>query len=118
MNLKKSICSPYAFAAIVHECFAALAAADVKLVVEIQSTAKTTFVSSIRHLLLSQAPNDIYLFITCLDYLDSALWSGSKADIPAVLEAWEVERVIALLDFPDVSIRKKVGTSSSFSQFS
>ncbi|KAI0737673.1 hypothetical protein BC629DRAFT_1300621 [Irpex lacteus] len=107
MNLKKSICSPYAFAAIVHECFAALAAADVKLVVEIQSTAKTTFVSSIRHLLLSQAPNDIYLFITCLDYLDSALWSGSTADIPAVLEAWEVERVIALLDFPDVSIRKK-----------
>ena len=78
------------------------------MVVEVQAAAKTTFVASIRHLLLSQSPNDIYSFVACLECLEPALWSGSNADIPAVLEAWEVERVIALLDFPDVSVRKKV----------
>jgi AP-4 complex subunit epsilon-1 len=94
--------------AIVHECFQGLISADVDIVIEVQSAAKTTFVAGIRHLLLSQSPNDIYLFVTCLGYLDAALWSGSKPELPAVLEAWEVERVIALLDFPDISTRKKV----------
>ena len=94
--------------AIVHECFLGLKTTDMDIIVEVQSAAQTTFIASIRHLLLSQVPNDIYLFVTCLSYLDPALWSGSKAEIPAVLEGWEVERVTALLDFPDVSIRQKV----------
>ncbi|KAI0705845.1 ARM repeat-containing protein [Cytidiella melzeri] len=95
-------------AAIVHECFQALSATNINIIVDVQSAAKTTFIASIRHLLLSQVPNDTYLFVTCLECLDTALWAGSKAEIPAVLEGWEVERVIALLDYSDVSVRKKV----------
>ncbi|TFY64690.1 hypothetical protein EVJ58_g2464 [Rhodofomes roseus] len=53
------------------------------------------------------APNDVYVFVSCLSTLDPALWAGTRADVPAVLEEWEVERVVALLEAEDHSIRVK-----------
>ncbi|KAG6821045.1 hypothetical protein H0H93_007935 [Arthromyces matolae] len=64
-------------------------------------------VHHIRSLLISHNPNDVYLFLTCLEYLDPVLWAGTSTDIPAVLDGWEVERIMQLLDGPDQLIRKK-----------
>ena len=99
----------FGYIAIINECFLTLGPANLNVLQEVQSASRTSFAASIRHLLLSQHVNDIYLFLSCLECIDPSLWAGTKSDIPAVLEGWEVERVIALLDSQDVSIRKKVG---------
>ncbi|KZT71326.1 ARM repeat-containing protein [Daedalea quercina L-15889] len=71
--------------------------------------ARTTLVDALRPLIASSAPapNDVYLFISSLGALDPALWAGTRADVPAVLEGWEVERVVALLESEDQTIRIK-----------
>ncbi|THH27495.1 hypothetical protein EUX98_g6686 [Antrodiella citrinella] len=51
----------------------------------VQAPTVATFIKSIRHLLVSESPNDIYLFINCLACLDPTLWAGS-VEVPAVLE--------------------------------
>lgn len=66
----------------------------------------------IRHLLTAEDPNDLYLFVACLECLEPSLWAGTAVEIPAVLEEWEVERVMKLLDSPDKAIRKKVEHST------
>ena len=66
-------------------------------------------VHSIRHLLTTRKPNERYLFLSCLECLEPALWAGTRSDTPGVLEAWEVERVMQMLDSSDNLIRKKVG---------
>ena len=68
----------------------------------------TSFVQEIRHLVTSEDPNDVYLFVACLECLKPSLWAGTTAELPAVLEEWEVERVMMLLDSQDEGIRKKV----------
>jgi AP-4 complex subunit epsilon-1 len=40
--------------------------------------------------------------------LEPDLWAGTKPETPAVLEGWEVERVMQLLHSSDSLIRKKV----------
>ncbi|KAG6920089.1 hypothetical protein DXG01_010157 [Tephrocybe rancida] len=67
------------------------------------------FDSPIRHirsLLTSRDPNDIYLFLICLECLDPVLWAGTSGKVPPVLEGWEVERIMQLLDSSDLLIRK------------
>ena len=67
----------------------------------------------IRHLLTADDPNGLYVFIHGLASIDPKLWAGTSPEIPAVLEGWEVERVMKLLDSEDKSIRKQVGTLST-----
>ncbi|KAJ6602168.1 armadillo-type protein [Mycena sp. CBHHK59/15] len=62
---------------------------------------------NIRQLLASRNPNDQYIFLTCLNCLHPEIWAGTNADIPAVLEKWEVRQVMELLDSSDSMIRKK-----------
>ncbi|KAL7283586.1 hypothetical protein ACG7TL_003021 [Trametes sanguinea] len=64
-------------------------------------------VNSIRKLLTSDEPNSLYLFVNSLASVDPKLWAGTDPAIPAVLEEWEVERVMKLLESEDKLIRKQ-----------
>ncbi|KAK0195897.1 armadillo-type protein, partial [Armillaria mellea] len=64
-------------------------------------------VESIREILVSREPNEQYLFLSCLECVDPMWWAGITPECPAVLEEWEVERFMQLLDSADPSIRRK-----------
>ncbi|KAH8106826.1 ARM repeat-containing protein [Cristinia sonorae] len=85
-----------------YQCFL-LAAAHPE---SVQESTTSIFIKSIRHLLVSEDANDLYTFVSCLNCLDPKLWAGSS-DIPAVLDGWEVERIVSLLSSEDTSIRKQ-----------
>jgi AP-4 complex subunit epsilon-1 len=74
----------------------------------VQTSSRILAVDVIRHLLASHDVNEQYLFLSCLEFLDPRLWAGTMAGVPAVLEGWEVEKVMQFLDSPDMLIRKKV----------
>ncbi|KAI0748602.1 ARM repeat-containing protein [Daedaleopsis nitida] len=93
--------------AIIHQCFRAAAASDTKDLMDVQTTAGISIVKEIRHLLTSNDTNGLYLFVTCLSSVDPTLWAGTSPDIPPVLEGWEVERVMQLLESDDKLIRKQ-----------
>lgn len=57
---------------------------------------------------MSDNPNDIYLFISCLECIDTEIWAGTTPDQLAFLEPQEFERIMHLLNFPDRDIRNKV----------
>ncbi|KAG6862341.1 hypothetical protein C0995_016039 [Termitomyces sp. Mi166 len=42
----------------------------------------------------------------CVQCTDPVLWAGTSNDIPAVLDGWEVERIMQFLDLSDVLVRK------------
>lgn len=65
-------------------------------------------VHDIRHLLNSREPNDVYLFVSSLECVDPAVWGGTSPGTPAVLDEWEVQRIMQLLDSPDSLIRQMV----------
>ncbi|KAF7979870.1 hypothetical protein HWV62_40641 [Athelia sp. TMB] len=58
-------------------------------------------------ILTSSDPQDHYVFVSCLQCLNPNLWAGTDPERPAVLEGWEVERVMTLLDSTDSLIRKR-----------
>lgn len=95
---------------VLEQCFLAAGAASIGDVLSAQSASKTSFVANIRHLLVSSDPNEIYLFLTCLCCIEPRLWAGNTPDIPAVLQGWEVERIMQLLDSSDPIIRTKVSS--------
>ncbi|KAK0212386.1 armadillo-type protein [Desarmillaria ectypa] len=64
-------------------------------------------VESIREILVSREPNEQYLFLSCLECVDPMWWAGITPECPAVLEEWEVERFMQLLDSADPLIRRK-----------
>ncbi|KAI0636737.1 ARM repeat-containing protein [Trametes polyzona] len=93
--------------AILRQCFLAVAACPAGLLLEAQTASGTSFIQEIRQLLTSEHPNGLYVFIHCLSSVDPKLWAGTDPEIPAVLEGWEVERVMKLLDSGDKLIRKQ-----------
>lgn len=97
---------------VLEQCFLAAGTADASSLAEAQLAANGTFIDKIRRLLVSPDANEIYLFITCLECIEPKLWAGTTPAIPAVLQGWEVERVMQLLDSPDHSIRLKVSISA------
>jgi AP-4 complex subunit epsilon-1 len=62
----------------------------------------------VREFLTSENPNDVWLFLESLQVVPSEYWSGSRPECPAVLEAWEVERVMQQLQSPDIQLREMV----------
>lgn len=74
----------------------------------VEEQTHTSLIGSIRDYLTSRTPNEIYLFLSCLESVDPGLWAGTSEAIPAVLEAWEVEQIMHFLDSNDNLIRKKV----------
>ncbi|KAF8134583.1 armadillo-type protein [Boletus edulis] len=71
-----------------------------------QSQWSSIAVTSIRHFLSSRDPDDLFLFVSCLSCLDPSIWAGTLPRTVAVLDEWEVQAVIRLLDSPDGLIRK------------
>ncbi|ESK91045.1 ap-4 complex subunit epsilon-1 [Moniliophthora roreri MCA 2997] len=63
-------------------------------------------INYVRHLLTSRDPNDQFLFLSCLESVDPRFWAGTTPDIPSVLDQWEVEHVMRLLDSKDPLLRK------------
>ncbi|KAH9952123.1 ARM repeat-containing protein [Amylocystis lapponica] len=90
-----------------YQCFLSVSVSSPQLLLSAQEGSGTGFVQDIRRLLTTEDPNDIYLFVACLECLEPSLWAGTTTEIPAVLEGWEVERIMKLLDSPDAGIRKK-----------
>ena len=75
------------------------------------STEKSRNMSSvrcIREFLMSDNPNDLYFFISCLECIDVATWAGTASDSPAVLEDEHFGRIMQLLDSLDFAIFRKV----------
>lgn len=92
--------------ALLCECFRVLR--DRNLEQQLSSlTTSFSPVRSVRGLLTSSDVNDQYTFLSCLECLSPALWAGTTPDIPPVLEAWEVERVMQLLYSKDPLMRRK-----------
>lgn len=89
--------------ALKYQCFL-LAGAHPEL---IQAPTASALLQGIRHWLVSEDPNELYAFVSCLTCLEPALWAG-QGDIPTILEAWEIERVINLLNSEDPLVRLKV----------
>ncbi|KAL1944674.1 hypothetical protein VTO73DRAFT_3104 [Trametes versicolor] len=93
--------------AIVHQCFHAISTCAAETVLEAQASSGTSFIQEVRQLLTSDEPDGLYMFIYCLSCVDPKLWAGTSPEIPAVLDEWEVERVMSLLDSEDKLIRKQ-----------
>ncbi|KAI0255354.1 armadillo-type protein [Lactifluus subvellereus] len=55
--------------------------------------------------LLSNDLIEQHLFLSCLSCIPPAIWAGTTQEVPPVLEAWEVDRVMQLLSAPDPAIR-------------
>ncbi|KAI0062104.1 ARM repeat-containing protein [Artomyces pyxidatus] len=90
---------------VLSDCFAVLHSVPPETVLSLGNTASV--VTNIRHLLPSEDANEQYLFLSCLECVHPTLWAGTSPKIPAVLEAWEVERIMQLLSSPDGAIRTK-----------
>jgi len=73
-----------------------------------EKSRKTSVIQAIRQFLMSNSPNDIYLFVSCLGCVDVDAWAGTTPDQQASFGPQEYERIMQLLNFPDQDIRKKV----------
>lgn len=57
---------------------------------------------------MSEHPNDLYFFISCLECISVASWAGTTSTIPAVLEEEHFGKIMQLLDSLDFAIFGKV----------
>ncbi|EGN99989.1 hypothetical protein SERLA73DRAFT_167845 [Serpula lacrymans var. lacrymans S7.3] len=97
--------------ALLREAFLVLSSIPCESISSAQTKLALSPVDSIRYLLASTDPNQQYLFITCLGCLDQTLWAGTLPDTVAILDEWEAERVMKLLDSSDSLIRKNTLTT-------
>ncbi|OJA17845.1 hypothetical protein AZE42_03319 [Rhizopogon vesiculosus] len=91
---------------LLREAFLVLSSVSAEVVQECQTQQSLCPVACIRHLLTSKDPNDQYLFISCLDCLSPTLWAGTLPGTTAILDEWEVQEVMKLLDSRDRLVRK------------
>ncbi|KIK97374.1 hypothetical protein PAXRUDRAFT_31834 [Paxillus rubicundulus Ve08.2h10] len=92
--------------ATIREAFALLSTIPPEVFRESQANLSSSPIAIIRHLLTSRDPNDQYLFVTCLSCLDPSAWAGTAQGTTPVLDEWEVQEVMRLLDSRDGLIRK------------
>ncbi|KAF9227270.1 ARM repeat-containing protein [Gyrodon lividus] len=92
--------------ATLREAFVLLSTVPPEVLCKSQANLSFSPVASIRHLLTSRDPNDQYLFLSCLSCLDPSTWAGTLQGTTAVLDEWEVQAVMRLLDSRDGLIRK------------
>ena len=64
-------------------------------------------VRCIRQFLVSENPNDLHFFISCLACVDVTIWAGTTSS-PAVLEEKHFGKIMQLLDSLDLTIFRKV----------
>ena len=70
-------------------------------------------VCCIREFLMSENPNDLYFFISCLECVDVTIWASTTSESPAVLEEKHFGRIMQLLDSLDPIIFRKVCVTDS-----
>ncbi|KAH7909974.1 armadillo-type protein [Hygrophoropsis aurantiaca] len=99
-------CSEPPIRPLIRACFLVLKSIPVDTLHQLQRDTSISPVACIRNLLSSHEPDDQYLFVVCLSCIDPSLWAGTLPDATAVLEEWEVEQVMRLLNSPDNLIRK------------
>ncbi|THH15512.1 hypothetical protein EW146_g4974 [Bondarzewia mesenterica] len=93
--------------ALLYECFLLLQHTPLDILTSLINTPASSPIVQMRHLITSEDPNEQYLFLSCLECVDPVLWAGTMPNWPAVLDGWEVERVMQFLESPDAAIRRK-----------
>ncbi|KAF8170253.1 armadillo-type protein [Mycena galopus ATCC 62051] len=93
--------------AVMYAAFLLLLNVDAREISNAQTSQSLSPAVNIRDLLISRSVNDQYIFLACLGCLSPEMWAGTNAEIPAVLEEWEVGRVMEFLDSTDTVIRQK-----------
>ncbi|KAG2368350.1 armadillo-type protein [Suillus spraguei] len=91
---------------LLREAFLVLSSVSAEAIQECQMQQSLSPVACIRYLLTSRDVNDRYLFVSCLDCLSPTLWAGTLPGTTAVLDEWEVQEVMKLLDSHDRLVRK------------
>ncbi len=104
---------PNVFTVLLHDCFSVFRNTPTDILIPF-TVSNGSSISCIRHL-LSNDSSEQHLFLSCLSCVPPAIWAGTTQDIPTVLEAWEVERVMRLLSAPDPTLRLKVRRFHFFS---
>lgn len=84
------------------------------VLIDTEKSRNMSIIQCIRHLLVSRNPNDVYLFVSCLEEVDVSIWAGTVPDNPAVLEGLEFERILQLLDSADQGILRRVSNQPIF----
>lgn len=94
--------------AVVLEIFLLFSRIDLSSFLSIERSKKISAIQCIRHFFISHNPNDVHLFISCLECIDVSAWAGTTPDKAAALDGLEFERIMQLLNSVDESLRKKV----------
>ncbi|KAJ7668431.1 armadillo-type protein [Mycena polygramma] len=92
---------------VMYAAFLLLANVDTRDLSNARTSDSSSPVANIRQLLTSRSVNDQYIFLSCLACLHPESWAGTNTEFPAVLEGWEVGRVMEFLDSSDKVIRQK-----------
>ncbi|KAG2148535.1 armadillo-type protein [Suillus cothurnatus] len=91
---------------MLREAFLVLSSVPAEVIRECQTQQSLSPVACIRHLLTSKDINDQYLFVSCLNCLSPTLWAGTLPGTIPILDEWEVQEVMKLLDSHDRLVRK------------
>ena len=70
-------------------------------------------VRCIRDFLMSENPNDLHFFVSCLECIDVTIWASTTSESLAVLEEKHFGRIMQLLDSLDLTIFRKVCVTDS-----
>ncbi|KIK40443.1 hypothetical protein CY34DRAFT_268454 [Suillus luteus UH-Slu-Lm8-n1] len=106
LDIIKRTSGPPVRVVLLREAFLLLSSISAETIHECQMQQSLSPVACIRHLLTSKDANDQYLFVSCLDCLSPTLWAGTLPGTIAVLDEWEVQKVMKLLDSHDRLVRK------------
>ena len=93
---------------MVLQIFRLLAQAEQDRLVSMEKSRNMSCVRCIREFLMSENPNDLYFFVSCLECIDVTIWASTTSESPAVLEENHFGRIMQLLDSLDVIIFRKV----------
>ncbi|KAF4621331.1 hypothetical protein D9613_000541 [Agrocybe pediades] len=94
--------------AVIQAVFATLSQISSSVLINLEKSTSVSSVGCIRHLLVSHNPNDVHLFVACLEQLEASCWAGTSPEYEPVLDALEFERIMQLLNYPDEEIARKV----------
>ncbi|TFK46615.1 ARM repeat-containing protein [Heliocybe sulcata] len=93
--------------ALLFQCFQLISTRRAEITAIVRTSSHPSPILHIRSLISSTDPNDQYLVLACMECLDAATWAGTTPEIPGVLDKWEVERIMGLLESTDAAIRRK-----------
>jgi AP-4 complex subunit epsilon-1 len=93
---------------MVVEIFRLLAQAKQDRLASMEKSQNMSCVRCIREFLMSENPNDLYFFVTCLECIDVTIWASTTSESQAVLEEKHFGRIMQLLDSLDLAIFRKV----------